>query len=161
MFSLILNLYYTFSVRESAAAVDTTVYYTMNVCTSSSSDQCDDSLPEVLLLVSSEFPQWVKPGPARRCHRIMLKVRVADSVTTVRKIAAEYYCQSKHFYAVCLASTHGAETQPQLKWKHGGHMTLTAISVKAVAKITQRMHIITCWLLLHKIIVCSVGTTHG
>jgi hypothetical protein len=81
----------------------------------------------VLLIVSHEFPQWV------------------DSVTTVTSIAAEYYYQRKHYHAVRLASSHGAETQPQLRWKHDGHLTLTATSVRAVVKITQRVHIITCW----------------
>jgi hypothetical protein len=120
----------------------------MRLCSSSSSsssDRCDEPLPEVLLLVSHDFPQWVEPGPARRYHRVMLTVRLADSVTTVTRIAAEYCYQHKHYHAVCLASSHGAETQPQLKWKHDGHVTLTASSVRAVAKITQRVHIITCW----------------
>jgi hypothetical protein len=75
----------------------------------------------------------------------MLTVHVTDSVSTVSKIAAEYQRQGKRFQAVCLASSHGAETQPQLKWKQNGHLTLTQTSIKAVAKITTRVHIITCW----------------
>jgi hypothetical protein len=75
----------------------------------------------------------------------MLTVHVTDSVSTVSNIAAGYQRQGKRFQAVCLASSHGAETQPQLKWKEGGHLTLTQTSIKAVAKITERVHIITCW----------------
>ena len=117
----------------------------MPAASTSSMCQCDTPLPDVLLLVSPNFQQWALEGPARPYHRVMLTVHVTDSVSTVSKIAAGYQRQGKHFQAVCLASRHGAETQPQLKWKEGGHLTLTQTSIKAVAKITTRVHIITCW----------------
>jgi hypothetical protein len=87
----------------------------------------------------------VTEGPDRPDHSVMLTVHVTDSVSTVSKIAAKYHKQRKHFQAVCLASSQCAETQPLLKWKQNGHLTLTQTSVKGVAKITTRVHIITCW----------------
>jgi hypothetical protein len=99
----------------------------------------------VLLLVSPDFPQCVLAGPARPYHKVMLTVHVTDSVSMVSKVAAGYQRQGKRFQAVCLASSHGAETQPQLRWKERGHLTLTQTSIKAVSKITKRVHIITCW----------------
>jgi hypothetical protein len=95
--------------------------------------------------MSPNFEQWVTEGPARPLHSVILTVHITDSVSTVSEIVAGYQRQGKHFQAVCLASSHGAETQPQLKWKEGGHLTLTQTSIKAVAKITTRVHIITCW----------------
>jgi hypothetical protein len=120
-------------------------YSTMPATSTSSMCQCDTPLPAVLLLVSPNSQQWVLEGPARRYHKVMLTVHVTDSVSTVSTIAAGYQRQGKHFQAVCLASRHGAETQAQLKWKEGGHLTLTQTSIKAVSKITKRVHIITCW----------------
>jgi hypothetical protein len=117
----------------------------MPATNTSSMCQCDTPLPDVLLLVSPNFQQWVLEGPARPYHKVMLTVHVTESVSTVSKIATGYQRQGKRFQAVCLASRHSAETQPQLMWKEGGHLTLTQTSVKAVAKITDRVHIITCW----------------
>jgi hypothetical protein len=51
-------------------------------------------------------------------------MRQADSVSSVTRIAAEYYNQRKHFHAVCLASSHGVEIHSQLRWKHGGRLRL-------------------------------------
>jgi hypothetical protein len=103
------------------------------------------SLPSALLVVSRGFDSWVREGPARRYFNVNLTVRVTDNVTTVCEIAAEYAAQQEHFDAVCLASCHGHEREPRLKWKFDGHSTLTQTAVKAVAKITKRVHIITCW----------------
>jgi hypothetical protein len=63
-------------------------YRTMAATTASSMCQCDTPLPEVLLLVSPNFQQWVLEGPARPYHKVMLTVHVTDSVSTVSNIAA-------------------------------------------------------------------------
>jgi hypothetical protein len=102
------------------------------------------SAPEVLLIVSTDYKQWSSVG-CRNYHNVLLTVCHTDSVRGVMKIADDYTRRGKIFDAVCLASSHGAETQPQLKWKHDGHLTLTLTSVKTVARLTTRVHIITCW----------------
>jgi hypothetical protein len=73
--------------------------------------------PSVLLIVSRGFDRWVREGPARRYFNVKLTVRVSENVTTVCDIAAEYARQQEQFYALCLASCHGHERAPRLKWK--------------------------------------------
>jgi hypothetical protein len=108
------------------------------------------------VLVSPGFDIGVKAGPARRYLNVMMTVHVVNNVSGVRKIAADYARKQKHFDAVCLASSHGDEYKPRVMWKVAGQWTLTKTAVEAVARITSRVHIITCWLFLHKISVPGV-----
>jgi hypothetical protein len=108
-------------------------------------NQRSASLPSVLLLVSPGFEPWVKEGLAKRYCNVMLTVRITDNVTTVGKIAAGYARERIYFDGVCLTPCHGHEEAAALMWKNGAQWTLAETAVKAAAKITRRVHIITCW----------------
>jgi hypothetical protein len=103
------------------------------------------SLPSVLVLVSPGFDNWLKAGSVKRYFNVMLTVCVTDGISAIRKATAEYARKQMYFNAVCLASSHGHEREPKLRWKNDGHLSLTQSAVKVVAQITKRVHIITCW----------------
>jgi hypothetical protein len=137
----------------------------LSMCQSSTSatnagtvNQCSTSLPSVPVLVSPGFDIWIKAGPAKRYFNVMMTVCVTDGISAIRRITAEYGRKQMHFNAVCLATCHGHERKPCVRWSSSGHLTLTQTAVKAVAKITSRVHIITCWqgLFLDKISVPGV-----
>jgi hypothetical protein len=119
-------------------------------------NECSTSLPSVLVLVSPGSNEWLKAGPAKRHFNVILTVRIVDSISGVRRVAADYARQ--HFDAVCLATSHGHERQPCVRWSSNGRLTYTQTAVQAVSKITSRVHIITCWqgLFLDKISVPGV-----
>ena len=108
-------------------------------------NQCSTPLPSVLVLVSPGFNDWLKAGSVERYFKVMLTVCVTDGLSAIRRTIAEYARKRMQFDAVCLASSHGHEREPKLRWKNGGHLSLTQSAVKVVAQITKRVHIITCW----------------